>query len=250
MDAGLGDPSPQEQQSENLTPETLNDLIQSGRLYQCQGRYDEARAIWETTLSKLIFEKPKNLAHSQRVMEIIDCLSWLCVSREEKQAYAKLCESLKMALEFFGELQLAEIHVRLAKANRWLREYANECKHLEQALAVYKNYYGPYVPQVADTLKSLAEAYGSSGDQEKKIEVLERAFAIYKVLVTKGERKKTRKLLKMSDDLADFYERLRKPRKQIRCLNEKLAIFEEYDPWDKSTVATILVKLGNAHGTL
>jgi tetratricopeptide (TPR) repeat protein len=58
------------------------------------------------------------------------------------------------------------------------RERERERELLERALAIKERHYGPDHPQVATTLISLGNAYGSLADTQKSRELLERALAI------------------------------------------------------------------------
>ncbi|WP_353271421.1 FxSxx-COOH system tetratricopeptide repeat protein [Wolbachia endosymbiont (group A) of Rhorus exstirpatorius] len=117
---------------------------------------------------------------------------------------------------------------------------------LEQALSIFKKYYGPYNFQVAIALANLGIAYGDLGNHRRQKELLKQALPI----LEKHYGSDHFQVAIILTNLSNAYGGLGNPQKAKELLERALAIQEEHYGPDHSQVAVILTNLGIIYGNL
>ncbi len=117
---------------------------------------------------------------------------------------------------------------------------------LEQALSIFKKYYGPYNFQVAIALANLGIAYGDLGNHRRQKELLKQALPI----LEKHYGSDHFQVAIILTNLSNAYGGLGNPQKAKELLEQALAIQEKHYGSDHFQVAITLTNLSNAHGDL
>ncbi|WP_353282160.1 tetratricopeptide repeat protein [Wolbachia endosymbiont (group A) of Aleiodes leptofemur] len=117
---------------------------------------------------------------------------------------------------------------------------------LEQALSIFKKYYGPYNFQVAIALANLGIAYGDLGNHRRQKELLKQALPI----LEKHYGSDHFQVAIILTNLSNAYGGLGNHQKAKELLERALAIQEEHYGPDHSQVAVILTNLGIIYGNL
>ncbi|TVS94395.1 tetratricopeptide repeat protein, partial [Wolbachia pipientis] len=175
-------------------------------------------------------KKRELLPHLEAFLSHID--NWLKKNPEDKQKMEKGC--------------LESLLIWMSDGYHDLGNPRRQKELLEQALSIFKKYYGPYNFQVAIALANLGIAYGDLGNHRRQKELLKQALPI----LEKHYGSDHFQVAIILTNLSNAYGGLGNPQKAKELLERALAIQEEHYGPDHSQVAVILTNLGIIYGNL
>jgi len=173
----LGEALELQQGASGASPELLETRVQVGLLRQAQGRYDEARALFEQAVN----DGAGHLGEDHPGVEIarLRLAQLLYEVREVDEAEAL---ARRLVISFSGPdgdpIELPTTLALLGNLQTLRGEHAEAAANLERAIALRTETLGPRHNLVAESLNDLAVVRSQAGDAAGAAEAMERALDI------------------------------------------------------------------------